>query len=564
VRKFLLATAALVAAVAIWTVVNFPPAHATLETPFSDATVAGIVHVHTNRSDGRGSADEVAAAAARAGLKFVVFTDHGDATRTPDPPTYRSGVLCLDAVEISTTGGHYLALDMPAAPYPLGGDARDVVEDVKRLGGFGVVAHPESPKPALRWQAWDEPFDAIEWMNPDTSWRVRLQGSWRSRLSVVEALASYPFRSEETIARLLGGTALQDDLWHSIARRRRVVVLAGADAHENLALANGDPIDNRFSLPVPGYETSFRTMSVHVRLERQLSGDAAADAVAIMKALRSGHAYVTVDGLATPAAFQFTASTARATAVQGDELIASGPVTLNVRSNAPTSYTTTLWQDDRVVASVQDRPEISWIAEGTGVYRVVISAASKNGTIPWVISNPIYVGGLHPPQPKPERPVLARRALFDGRTSTGWWTETAPSSIAALEVPSREGGAELRLRYALFSGSSSGPYVTLAVNTPIGEPFRRLTFTARSERPLRMRVQLRVPGNGDRWQRSVYLDETDRQHTVEFDDMTPIGVTRTPRPALDAVRDLMFAIDTTHAKPGSSGRIWFTSVELTR
>jgi hypothetical protein len=564
VRKFLLATAALVAAVAIWTVVNFPPVRATLETPFSDGTVAGIVHVHTNRSDGRGSVDEVANAAARAGLKFVVFTDHGDATRTPDPPTYRSGVLCLDAVEISTTGGHYLALDMPAAPYPLGGDARDVVEDVKRLGGFGVIAHPESPKPALRWQAWDEPFDAVEWMNPDTSWRVRLQGSWLSRWSVVEALVSYPFRSEETIARLLGGTALQDDLWHSIARRRRVVVLAGADAHANLALANGDPIDNRFSLPVPSYETSFRTMSVHVQLERQLSGDAAADAVAIMKALRSGHVYVAVDGLATPASFQFTASTARATAVQGDELIASGPVTLNVRSNAPTSYTTTLWQDDHVVASGQDRPEFSWIAEGPGVYRVVISTTSTNGTIPWVISNPIYVGGLNPPQTKAERPVLAKQALFDGRTSTGWWTETAPSSIAALEVTSREGGAELRLRYALFSGSSSGPYVTLAVNTPIGEPFRRLTFTARSERPLRMGVQLRVPGNGDRWQRSVYLDETDRQHTVEFDDMTPIGVTLTPRPALDAVRDLMFVIDTTHAKPGSSGRLWFTSVELTR
>ncbi len=563
-RKFLFATAALAAAVAIWTVVNFPSARATLGTPFSDGTVAGIVHVHTSRSDGRGSVDEVAIAAAAAGLKFVVFTDHGDATRTPDPPTYRSGVLCLDAVEISTTGGHYLALDMPAAPFPLGGEARDVVEDVKRLGGFGVVAHPESPKAALRWQAWDEPFDAVEWLNPDTSWRVRLQGSWRSRWSVIEALVSYPFRSEETIARLLGGTALQDDLWHSVARRRRIVVLAGADAHANLALANGDPMDNRFSLPIPGYETSFRTMSVRVRPERQLSGDAAADAAAIMKGLRSGHVYVAIDGLATPPSFQFTATTARATAVQGDEFIASGPVTLNVRSNAPTSYTTVVWQDDRVMASLQDQPEFSRIVDGPGVYRVVINAPSTNGTIPWVISNPIYVGGLSPPTPRAERPVLATRALFDGRTSTGWWTETAPSSIASLEVAPSERGSELRLRYALFSGSSTGPYVTLAVNTPIGDPYRRLTFSARSDRPLRMGVQLRVPGNGDRWQRSVYLDETERQHTVEFEDMTPIGVTRTPRPSLDAVRDLMFVLDTTHAKPGSSGRLWFTSVELTR
>ena len=116
--------AALLAGGLVLVAVSLPPARLTLETPFADGTIPGIIHVHTNRSDGRGTPDDIAAAAARAGLKFVVFTDHGDGTRTPDPPAYRSGVLCLDAVEISTTGGHYLALDMPAAPYPLGGEAR--------------------------------------------------------------------------------------------------------------------------------------------------------------------------------------------------------------------------------------------------------------------------------------------------------------------------------------------------------------------------------------------------------------------------------------------------------
>src|SRR5919198_193447 len=107
----------------------------------------------------RADHDEVARAAARAGLRFLIFTDHGDGTRPPDPPAYRSGVLCLDGVEISTTGGHYIAVDMPAAPYPLAGEPRDVVEDVRRLGGFGVVAHPDSPKLQLQWTDWTVPFD---------------------------------------------------------------------------------------------------------------------------------------------------------------------------------------------------------------------------------------------------------------------------------------------------------------------------------------------------------------------------------------------------------------------
>src|SRR5438874_13804427 len=147
-KRLALLAALVVAALALLVVLTIPPRRTALDDAF-DGTVPGVIHVHTSRSDGLGSPDEVAAAAARAGLKFVVFTDHGDATRTPDPPMYRSGVLCLDGVEVSTKGGHYVALDMPASPYPLHGEARDVVEDVRRLGGFGIAAHPDSPKPQL-------------------------------------------------------------------------------------------------------------------------------------------------------------------------------------------------------------------------------------------------------------------------------------------------------------------------------------------------------------------------------------------------------------------------------
>ena len=49
----------------------------------TDHVVKGAFHVHTNRSDGSGSVEEVAAAARSAGLQFVIFTDHGNGTRTP-------------------------------------------------------------------------------------------------------------------------------------------------------------------------------------------------------------------------------------------------------------------------------------------------------------------------------------------------------------------------------------------------------------------------------------------------------------------------------------------------
>jgi len=140
-----------------------PPPPAGLQMP-----VRGAMHIHTRRSDGAGTVDDVAAAAGRAGLQFVITTDHGDGTRAPDVPSYRSGVLCIDAVEISTNGGHLLALGLGATPYPLGGEPRDVVEDVTRMGGLSLVAHPVSTKPELNWTDWTAPFVGLEWLNGDT------------------------------------------------------------------------------------------------------------------------------------------------------------------------------------------------------------------------------------------------------------------------------------------------------------------------------------------------------------------------------------------------------------
>ena len=119
--------------------------------PAMRVVVAGAVRVHSRRSSGGGTPDEIAAAARAAGLQFVVLTDHGDATRRPDPPAYRHGVLCLDAVEISAHGGHYVAIGLPQAPYPLGGDARDVVEDVARLSGI-LASSRTATRRAANWR----------------------------------------------------------------------------------------------------------------------------------------------------------------------------------------------------------------------------------------------------------------------------------------------------------------------------------------------------------------------------------------------------------------------------
>jgi hypothetical protein len=589
-KRLVVATAvvaAAVAAVAVVASLTIPPAHLDLANPRPDGSIAGIVHVHTTRSDGQSSPEAIAAAAARAGLKFVVFTDHADATRTPDRPEYKSGVLCLDGVEISTAGGHYIALDMPAAPYPLAGEPRDVVEDVRRLGGFGIVAHPDSPKPQLRWSEWSAPFDAVETINPDTSWRQWVEqaagpmtvpkgsgsSEWESRRRLAAAILAYPFRSPETVASLIqpGSTMYR---WAGLTGQRRVVAIAGADAHARLQLRGGDPSESRFSLPLPGYEAIFRTLSVRVTLDRPLTGDAPADAAVLMRAMRAGHLYNAIDGLATPPSFELTATNSLGTVHQGGELGVGGPVTLHVRSNAPPSFTATVWNGGQAVsADHHDQDFTIALPPDPAAYWVEIRSTGRAAETPWVSSNPIYVRGPHGPELESMRPTRpppgTSQPIFDGTSAAGWHIEQDQQSRAAFEATTRVGGAELRFRYALAGGAAAGQFVTLAYNTPEGAaPDDRLAFTMRADHPMRISVQARAPGSrpdgGERWQRSVYVDTFDRERTVFFDDFRPIGSARTLEPVLADVRSILFVIDTTNAKPGASGRFWIRQVSLQR
>ncbi len=99
----------------------------------------GAFHVHTTRSDGHGTVEEVAAAARAAGLQFVVLTDHNDFA--PREPAFIDGVLMVPAVEISTVSGHLVAFGMQS---PLDGPRaqQEGVSAVEAAGGISVLSHP--------------------------------------------------------------------------------------------------------------------------------------------------------------------------------------------------------------------------------------------------------------------------------------------------------------------------------------------------------------------------------------------------------------------------------------
>lgn len=557
----------LIVALAIGVFLAVPPRARTLPPPPAGLRppARGVIHVHTRRSDGTGTVDDVAAAAARAGLQFVILTDHGDATRPPEPPSYRSGVLCIDAVEISTEGGHVVALGLPPAPYPLAGEPRDVIADIARLGGFSIAAHPVSARAESRWSDWTAPFDGLEWLNGDSEWRD--EPLWR----LARVVFAYPFRKVETLGLLLDRSDALMERWDALTRRRRVVAVAAADAHARIGLPSGrDPYDNRLAVPVPGYEPLFRTFSIalpHVTL----GANAEESAAAVLAEIRAGRVYSVVDAIAGPAAFAFSAASGSVRALAGEPLTIDGPVRLRVDVQAPPDVQISLLRDGTRVLDAA-APSLVYDAEpSAAVYRVEVRWPGVPGEppVPWIVSNPIYVGQPEAePAPAPRPPPTAATPIYMDGPATGWSLERSASSQAAFDVVNAVGGTQLMLRYALSGSAATSPFA--ALSGPAGPAIAgadRLTFRAQADRPMRLSVQLRAPGPGgaaERWHRSVFVDTTPREISVYFDELTPRSRTSAERPVLANVESVLFVVDTVNTPIGASGQVLLDDIRYGR
>jgi hypothetical protein len=561
-RLFVAATIVVVATLVAFTL---PPGREPLAiTSAVPSGARGAIHVHTRRSDGSGTIDDVAAAAARAGLKFVVVTDHGDGTRTPEAPSYRQDVLVIDAAEISTDSGHVVALGAGKSPYPLGGEGRDAVEDIVRLGGMPIVAHPDSVKPELRWTDWDAPFDGLEWLNGDSEWRDE------QPMQLLRTLLTYPLRPAETLGQLLDRPASVLDRWDQLTKQRRIVAVAGSDAHARLALRNApEPYSGSGALHMPSYERVFEAFS-NVIPQLRLTRNAAIDARTVIDEIRRGHVFSSVDALASPAAVSFTAASGAQRVSAGDVLPIDGPVSIRVASNAPGGSRVTLYQDGTPVQS-STQAVLEFAAPPTpAVYRAEISLNHAPGVppVPWIVTNPIYVGRAD------EQPVPAGRGaptttaeVYSNGPATGWEIEASARASGAIDVAGAAGGTQLRWRYALGGSRDDSPHVALVVAAgPALREFDRVMFTAHADKPTRVSMQLRVPKGeqGERWQRSFYVDQTPRDISVFFDDMNPQGFTSSRRPPLSQVQALLWVIDMTHTALGSSGQVWLDDVRYGR
>lgn len=188
----------------------------------------GAIHIHSTYSDGTGTVEEIAKAAKKAGLSWIIVTDHNNLSAKEG---IYDGVCVIVAEEISPLDeNHYIALDIKT---PISPDlpAADFIQEVKKQGGFGFIAHPDGKVSrknsyrCLRWSDWSiKDFGGLEIWNFMSNWA----DCYHER-NMFKTAYSYLFRNKVLTGPTKNVLAWWDNL--NIESESIIPAIGGLDVH---------------------------------------------------------------------------------------------------------------------------------------------------------------------------------------------------------------------------------------------------------------------------------------------------------------------------------------------
>ena len=341
--------------------------------------IVGNLHMHTPYSDGAAYHAEIAQAAARAGLDFIVVTDHNVWVKGPEG--YHDGVLTLVGEEVHNARrwpqvDHLLVYGAEAEMSQCAADPQRLIDVVRERGGLAFIAHPYDyavkflHEPGIAWVDWDvDGYHGLEIWNYMSEFKTRLPNKL---MAVWYALK--PHRA------IRGPFRATLNAWDQLlASGRRVAGIGNADAHAFPQKVG------RFKFTVFPYEYLFRCVNTHLILDIGLTGEVNEDKAAIFEALALGRGWVGYDLLGDTRGFRFVARSASEYAEIGGEIRRVGAVNFEVETPFPATIQV-VKAGRGPIARIKGRG-MRFTSVEAGAYRV---EAYRNGR-GWIFSNPIYV-----------------------------------------------------------------------------------------------------------------------------------------------------------------------------
>jgi predicted metal-dependent phosphoesterase TrpH len=361
--------------------------------------LVGNLHMHTPYSDGEKYHAEIADDAIKAGLDFVIVTDHNIWVDGVEGyyENDQGRILLLTGEEVHNVrrqpqASHFLAFGAQQELSELAPDPQALIDKTIESGGYGFLAHPhEFDLPIvdeinLGWHDWDiDGFTGLEIWNYMSSFKNRLAETleklpvkqmWLGKLIAVR-MALNP---EKVITRPEPETlALWDEL---LAAGKRIVAIGNSDAH-------GTPMSvGPLTREIYPYDFLFRAVNTHLLVPDPLSDDLDKDKRMILRAIGSGNAFVGYDMPHPTKGFRFSGK-GRGPGIMGDRIKLDGGATL--QAHAPLKGTMRLIRHGEVVAVETNNTTLTYMPTEPGAYRIECDIEYHGRSRGWIYSNPIYL-----------------------------------------------------------------------------------------------------------------------------------------------------------------------------
>jgi hypothetical protein len=348
------------------------------------ADYKGAIHVHSFLGGhSNGNFAELISGARANQLDFVIMTEHPQAEFDTSAMTLNgmhAGILFVNGNEVSTASGDRLLL-IPGQQNAASMSAQttqQVIDQQRSAGGLAIAAYPSESQ---NWTTTN--VDGVEVYNLFTNARqinpfvTFFDGLWSYRGYAELMFANFFARPSENIQR-----------WNSAMsnNNRKLVAIAGNDAHSNVGLSLDDAAGNKLiGFKLDPYERSFRTVRTHVLLkkDRRLSQEA------LLEAISQGHCYLSFDLFGETSGFVFRIN--NSDRIMGDDVALNSQPRFQVLSPLPARFVL-LKNGDPIDQKSGTSAEFS--AGGPGAYWVELYLDSLPAPVTgqlWIISNPIYV-----------------------------------------------------------------------------------------------------------------------------------------------------------------------------
>ncbi|HSA06627.1 MAG TPA: PHP domain-containing protein [Candidatus Gastranaerophilales bacterium] len=237
----------------------------------------GAFHIHTKYSDGTGTIPQIAKDAKKAGLDWIIITDHNNlAGLKNNEEGWHDGLAVIVCEEITPdNGNHYLALDIKQE-IPPSANPQEYINAVNDQGGFGFVAHPDESRSRknnrrpLRWDDWNlRGFHGIEIWNYLSDWT----DNYNKNFSLYHILVKN---------RILKGPSKNILKWWDDVNNETATIVPAVGSLDTHAF------DFKFVKIFP-YFDNFKTITNYLFLEEKLSSDFNEAKKQILNGLKNGN-----------------------------------------------------------------------------------------------------------------------------------------------------------------------------------------------------------------------------------------------------------------------------------